>query len=57
MGNGATRSFADIADDIANLYQAEVQTIPMPENLKHSYQEYTCADMKKTWEVLGNREL
>lgn len=52
LGNGTTRSFMDVADQIAPLYNAEIQTIPMPDNLKHSYQEYTCADMRKTWKVL-----
>lgn len=57
LGNGVTRSFMDVAEQIAPLYDAEIQTIPMPDNLKHSYQEYTCADMKKTWKVLEDDEL
>lgn len=52
FGTGSTRSFMDVAEQIAPLYNAEIQTIPMPDNLKHSYQEYTCADMRKTWKVL-----
>jgi ADP-L-glycero-D-manno-heptose 6-epimerase len=57
LGNGSTRSFMDVAEQVARLYDAKIETIPMPENLKHSYQEYTCADMKKTWKVLESEEL
>jgi len=57
LGNGSTRSFMDVAEQVAKLYDAKIETIPMPENLKHSYQEYTCADMKKTWKVLESEEL
>ena len=57
LGNGSTRSFKEVAEQFAPLYNAEIQTIPMPDNLKHSYQEYTCADMKKTWKALEGEEL
>ena len=50
IGTGATKTFAEVAA----LYTNNVQIIPMPENLKHSYQKYTCADMTKTNNVLTN---
>jgi ADP-L-glycero-D-manno-heptose 6-epimerase len=50
VGTGTTKSFAQVAA----LYTDNVQIIPMPENLKHSYQMYTCANMTKTNNVLTN---
>jgi len=44
-------SFLDVAKEIAEKYNARIETIPMPEVLKTSYQEYTCADMRKTNEI------
>jgi hypothetical protein len=52
MGTGKTMSFYDVADMVAEEYNAEIEIIPMPEILKASYQEYTCADMRKTNEVI-----
>jgi hypothetical protein len=52
MGTGKTMSFYDVADMVAEEYHAEIEIIPMPEILKASYQEYTCADMRKTNEVV-----
>ena len=43
FGTGATISFLDVA----KMFDVPIETIPMPENLKHSYQQYTCADMTK----------
>jgi len=45
VGTGTTTSFKEVADVIANKWGAKVETIPMPENLKGQYQEYTCADL------------
>ena len=50
VGTGTTKTFAEIAA----LYTDNVQIVPMPENLKNSYQMYTCADMTKTQSVLTN---
>lgn len=51
IGRGKTMSFLDVAKQIAEKYNARIETIPMPEILKSSYQEYTCADMRKTNEI------
>ena len=47
IGTGETKSFLDVASDIASKHNAEIVEISMPDNLKNSYQEYTCADMSK----------
>ena len=43
LGTGAVKSFYDVAKEI----DAPIDYIPMPQNLKNSYQEYTCADLTK----------
>lgn len=48
IGSGKAVSFLDVAKK----YTSKVVDIPMPEMLKSSYQEYTCADMSKTNEML-----
>lgn len=53
IGMGQTMSFLDVAKQVAEKYDAQIVTIPMPENLKASYQEYTCADMTKTHQTLA----
>jgi len=45
LGSGNTRSFLDVARDIALIYDAKIETIPFPQHLKSHYQTYTCADM------------
>jgi ADP-L-glycero-D-manno-heptose 6-epimerase len=44
IGSGQPKSFLEVAKEISDNYKF----IPMPENLKTSYQSYTCADMTKT---------
>lgn len=44
VGTGSTQSFYEIAQQ----FGVPIEEIPMPENLKHSYQTYTCADMTRT---------
>lgn len=50
LGTGTTMSFLDIAKK----YSDEIVEIDMPEELKCSYQKYTCADMTKTLKTLEN---
>ena len=45
VGTGTTTSFQDVAEIIANKYDAKIETIEMPDKLKSQYQEYTCADL------------
>ena len=45
VGTGHATSFRDVALNVANEHNAEIELIPMPDILKSSYQEYTCADL------------
>lgn len=47
VGTGKARSFQEVAEEIAQKYNATIEYVPMPENLKSHYQEYTCADITK----------
>ena len=47
VGTGAARSFQEVAETVAEKYNAKIEYIPMPNNLKDSYQAYTCADVTK----------
>jgi ADP-L-glycero-D-manno-heptose 6-epimerase len=48
IGSGKAISFMDVA----KMYSSNIVEIPMPEVLQSSYQEYTCADMTKTNDML-----
>jgi ADP-L-glycero-D-manno-heptose 6-epimerase len=43
VGTGKTKSFLEVAKSFTN----NLETIPMPDILKDSYQSYTCADLTK----------
>ena len=45
LGTGKTKSFAEIAHAIANETNSKIDYIPIPNNIKNSYQKYTCADL------------
>lgn len=47
VGLGKTKSFKNVAEDIAARYNAVIEEIPMPEHIKPQYQKYTCADTTK----------
>ena len=47
VGTGVATSFDTVGRTIAKKYSADVQYIPMPENLKTQYQKYTCANLDK----------
>ncbi len=53
VGTGKPKSFLTVAQEIANETGAEIIEIPMPENLKNSYQKYTCADLTKLNQILN----
>lgn len=46
-GTGRAVSFDTVGRTIAKKYQADIEYIPMPEQLKSQYQKYTCADLTK----------
>lgn len=56
VGTGTARSFASIAESIAQAHQAKVTCIPMPEKLKGQYQTYTCADLTALNSVIAKTE-
>lgn len=47
VGTGIAKSFQQVAEEIANKYNARIEYIPMPENIKRQYQSYTQADVTK----------
>ena len=49
LGTGKTKSFYEIAEQ----FDVPIDEIPMPEQLKYSYQHYTCANMTRTHQALN----
>jgi ADP-L-glycero-D-manno-heptose 6-epimerase len=45
VGTGKARSFQNVAEEIAKKYNAKIEYIPMPAELKNQYQTYTQADV------------
>lgn len=45
VGLGRATSFESVARMIAEKYDATIEYIPMPDNMKNQYQTYTCADI------------
>jgi ADP-L-glycero-D-manno-heptose 6-epimerase len=43
MGTGKTKSFFDVANEIAEEYNASINIVEFPEYLKKHYQYYTCS--------------
>jgi ADP-L-glycero-D-manno-heptose 6-epimerase len=52
VGTGHAISFQTVAKKIAERYNAQIEYIPMPEELKAHYQRYTCADTTKLDNIL-----
>ncbi len=46
-GTGRAISFMDVAQLVARKYNAKIEVVPFPENLKGYYQEYTQANTNK----------
>lgn len=49
VGSGKPKSFYEVAQ----IFNVPIVEIPMPDNLKNSYQKYTCADLTKLNRTLG----
>jgi len=47
VGTGSAVSFETVGRVIAKKYGADIEYIPMPENIKTQYQAYTCANLDK----------
>ena len=52
VGTGNAESFENVAQTIAKKYNATINYIPIPDNIKNQYQEYTCADISKLNSVI-----
>lgn len=53
IGTDTTRSFQSIAEEVAAETGATIETVPMPEKLKGSYQYFTQADLTKLKKTLS----
>jgi ADP-L-glycero-D-manno-heptose 6-epimerase len=53
VGTGKPRSFEAVARSIAVHYDAKIEYVPMPDNIKKQYQQYTCADLTKLTQTLN----
>jgi len=53
LGTSSTNSFQHIADCISKKYGSTINYTPMPDNLKNSYQSYTCSDNTLLEHTLG----
>jgi len=47
VGTGRAISFESVAKTIADKYNARIEYILMPDNIKNQYQTYTCADLTR----------
>lgn len=52
IGTGKSKSFREVAEEIIKKYGGVIKEIPMPYNLKNSYQQYTCADLMLLNQIL-----
>jgi len=55
IGTGHATSFQVVADIIAKKYNADIKYVPMPENLRNQYQEYTCANLNRLSTVVKHQ--
>lgn len=53
VGSGSTMSFLEVAQSVADKYDVPIVEIDMPEQLRSSYQIYTCADTEKLYNSLS----
>lgn len=53
IGTGTAVSFQEVANLIAKRFNAKVEYIPMPDELKGQYQEYTCANIEKLSNIVN----
>lgn len=47
IGTGYPKTFLEVANEVAEKYNAVIEYIPMPSQLSNSYQTYTCANLTK----------
>lgn len=56
LGTGRATSFESVARMIADKYNAKIEFIPMPENVKNQYQTYTCANIERLENSLNTEQ-
>lgn len=56
IGTGKPTSFEEVATIVRKRYGGSLEYINMPDNIKNSYQKYTCADITKLESTLGPQE-
>jgi ADP-L-glycero-D-manno-heptose 6-epimerase len=56
VGSGRAKSFQQVGEEIAVKYNARIEYIPMPDELRAQYQTYTCADLTKLKETLNEKD-
>ncbi len=49
VGTGCTKSFLNVANEIVDKHGGYIEYIDMPDSIRKNYQEYTKADMTKTY--------
>lgn len=54
FGTGNCKSFEDVATEIKQNYNCKIEYIPIPDNVKNSYQTFTQANMEKTMRTLNH---
>jgi ADP-L-glycero-D-manno-heptose 6-epimerase len=55
IGTGSAISFQQVAEFVAKKHNANIEYIPMPNNLKGQYQEYTCANLDSLSTVVKHK--
>jgi ADP-L-glycero-D-manno-heptose 6-epimerase len=55
IGTGRAVSFQHVADLISRNNNVPIEYVDMPDILKSSYQQYTCADLTKLEDALGSQ--
>lgn len=54
LGTGTTYSFQQWGELIAQHYDAKIETVPIPENIKQGYQMYTCSNNTQLRSLIGS---
>tara|TARA_B100001057_G_scaffold336998_1_gene337839 strand:- start:3542 stop:4351 length:810 start_codon:yes stop_codon:yes gene_type:complete len=55
IGTGKVVSFQAVGQMIAEKYNAKIEYMPMPDQLKNQYQKYTCANLQKLNSVVSHK--
>jgi ADP-L-glycero-D-manno-heptose 6-epimerase len=56
IGTGEAKSFQTVAEEVAAKYNARIEYVPMPDNIKNQYQYYTKANINKLHNTLYDKD-